>query len=357
MPKKILVGILDWGLGHATRSVPLISYLLQTKCQIFIATSGPQKKILQEAFPKAVFLDPPQYNIQYPSGGKQLTLSILRQLPRFKKLIDKEHQWVQKVVSEKNINLIISDNRYGFHAPGIRSAFITHQLSPRSGFGPVADLVARKLHYGFIRSFDECWVPDLESNGGLAGALSHPPSLPDNVTYIGPLSRFLLGEDTLQESTLGEYGILAVMSGPEPARTEFEYLIRRQLKAIGKPHLLVRGLPGNKERLAQHELNHAGARELEELMTQAGVVICRSGYTSVMDLVRLRKKAVLVPTPGQTEQEYLAEHLQEKKLFPYLAQDRLDIKKAVSIADTFEYRFPEVDFDAYKKTLDRFINK
>jgi hypothetical protein len=357
MPKKILVGILDWGLGHATRSVPLISYLLQTKCQIFIATSGPQKKIMQEVFPKAVFLHPPPYNIQYPLGGKQLTLSILRQLPRLKKLIDEEYQWVQKVVSEKNINLIISDNRYGFHAPGIPSAFITHQLSPRSGLGPVADLVVRKLHYGYIRSFDECWVPDLESDGGLAGTLSHPPSLPDNVTYIGPLSRFLLGEDTLQESTLGEYGILAVMSGPEPARTEFENLIRPQLKNYGLPYFLIRGLPGNEEHHEPNEMNHASAADLETIMTQAGVVICRSGYTSVMDLVRLRKKAVLVPTPGQTEQEYLAEHLQENKLFPYLAQNRLDIKKAVSIADTFEYRFPAVDFDAYKKTLDRFINK
>jgi Glycosyltransferase family 28 C-terminal domain len=348
MPKKILVGILDWGLGHATRSIPLISYLLQTQCQIFIAASGPQKKILLEAFPEARFLDPPPYNIQYPPGGKML--------------IDEEHRWVQKIVSVYGIELIISDNRYGFHAPGIPSAFITHQLSPRSGWGPAADLVARKAHYGFIKPFDECWVPDLAANGGLAGALSHPPSLPAHVTYIGPLSRFslggpTLGESTLGESTLGEGGILAVISGPEPARTEFELLARQQLKNMDMPNLLVRGLPDEQESPAQNELNHAGAAEMEKLMTETGIVICRSGYTSVMDLVRLRKKAVLVPTPGQTEQEYLAEHLQEKKLFPYLPQDRFDMKHAVAVANTFEYRFPEVDFDAYKKTLERFIRK
>ena len=361
MPKKILVGILDWGLGHATRSIPLISYLLQTQCQIFIAASGPQKRILQGAFPQARFLDPPPYNIQYPHGGKMLTLSILKQLPRLKKLITEEHRWVLKTVSEYNIDLIISDNRYGFYAPGIPSAFITHQLSPRSGWGPLADLAARAIHYRHIKAFDECWVPDLAANGGLAGSLSHPPTLPANVTYIGPLSRLSLGGRSLGGSPLGGRPlggrILAVISGPEPARTEFEQLVRQQLKTIAIPHMLVRGLPDEQESPAQNELNHADAAEMEKLMTEAGIVICRSGYTSVMDLLRLRKRAVLVPTPGQTEQEYLAEHLQEKKFFPYLAQDRFDMKNAVSIANTFEYRFPEVDFDAYKKTLDRFISK
>jgi UDP-N-acetylglucosamine:LPS N-acetylglucosamine transferase len=147
------------------------------------------------------------------------------------------------------------------------------------------------------------------------------------------------------------------MSGPEPARTEFENLVRQQLKSIEMTHMLVRGLPGEQESPAQHELNHADAPEMGQLMAEAGLVICRCGYTSVMDLLRLRKKAVLVPTPGQTEQEYLAAHLQEKKLFPYLPQDRFDLKSAVSIANTFEYRFPEMDFDAYKKTLERFISK
>lgn len=366
MPKKILVGILDWGLGHATRSIPLINYLLQTQCQIFIATSGAQKKILQEAFPQASFLDPPPYDIQYPPGGKQLTLSILKQLPRLKKLIDEEHRWVQKKVAEKNIDLIISDNRYGFHAPGIPSAFITHQLSPRSGWGPLADMVARSAHYRFIKPFDECWIPDMANHGGLAGILSHPRTLPANVTYIGPLSRLSLGGGALGGGALGGSPlggsalggrILVVISGPEPARTEFEQLARQQLKNIDMPHLLVRGLPDNKESPAQNELNHADATEMGRLMTQAGIVICRSGYTSVMDLVRLRKKAVLVPTPGQTEQEYLAAYLQEKKIFPYLAQDRFDVKKAVAIANTFEYRFPEADFDTYKKTLERFITQ
>ena len=146
------------------------------------------------------------------------------------------------------------------------------------------------------------------------------------------------------------------MSGPEPARSEFEQLIRPQLKNHGVPYLLIRGLPAHEGDPQENELNHANTAVLGRLLKQASLVICRSGYTSVMDLVSLRKKAVLVPTPGQTEQEYLAEHLQEMKLFPYLPQDGFDMKNAVSIANTFEYRFPEVDFDAYKRTLDRFIS-
>jgi UDP:flavonoid glycosyltransferase YjiC (YdhE family) len=353
MPKKILVGILDWGLGHATRCVPLIRYLLQTQCQIFIAATGAQKKILQDAFPEAYFLDPPPYRIQYPPGGNNLIFSIVKQLPRLQKLIEEEQKWVSTAVLEHKIDLVISDNRYGFHAPGIPSAFITHQLSPRSGWGLLADLTARAVHYRYIKAFDECWVPDLANNGGLAGGLSHPSALPSTVSYIGPLSRFTLGESTLGECV----GILAVMSGPEPARTEFESLIRPQLKSCGIPYRLVRGLPGNEESLEPFEMNYAGTAALGQLMAKADLVICRSGYTSVMDLVRLRKKAVLVPTPGQTEQEYLAEHLQTKKLFPYLPQDRFDLKNAVSLANSFEYGFPEMDYDAYKKTLDRFISK
>ncbi|HSF45741.1 MAG TPA: glycosyltransferase, partial [Chitinophagaceae bacterium] len=155
----------------------------------------------------------------------------------------------------------------------------------------------------------------------------------------------------------GGGGVLAIMSGPEPARTEFESLIRPQLKDCGMPYVLVRGLPGNEESPGPNELNYADADTLGKLMAEARVVICRSGYSSVMDLVMLRKKAVFVPTPGQTEQEYLAAHLQEKRLFPYLDQGQFDLKNAVSMANSFDYHFPDMDFGAYQKTLERFINK
>lgn len=351
MPKKILVAVLDWGLGHATRCVPLISYLLQTECQIIIAASGPQKKILLEAFPGLVFIDPPPYDIRYPLKGRNLVFSIIKQLPRLNKLIQKEHEWLKAAVAEYGLNLIISDNRYGFHAPGVASVIITHQLSPMSGLGPLIDNIVRKVHYRYLDKFDECWVPDQQQNGGLAGALSHPATLPARVKYIGPISRLSPGRMAVTSD------LLVILSGPEPARSQFEVIMRRQLEHYPGTYHLIRGLPGDSNKPRPGELNHGDTHTIQKLMAEASFVICRSGYTTIMDLVKLGKKAVLVPTPGQTEQEYLAHHLDEKGLFPFMQQSEFDLAKAVETAGTYNYQTLNIDFEAYKPALQYLINK
>jgi UDP:flavonoid glycosyltransferase YjiC (YdhE family) len=349
MPKKIIVGILDWGLGHATRCIPLISYLLQTKCQIFIATSGPQKKVLLEAFPGLVFIDPPPYAVRYPRKGKNLVFSLIKQLARLNKIIETEHDWLQKAVAEYGFDLIISDNRYGFHAPGIPSVIITHQLSPRSGMGSVLDNLVRKIHYRYLGKFDECWVPDLQPAGGLAGSLSHPDELPSRTLYIGPLSRLSNVQATIPSR------LLVILSGPEPARSQFEEIIRSQLKDYQEPYLLVRGLPGNEIASSPNELNHADTKTMDKLMAEANLVICRSGYTSIMDLVKLGKKAVLVPTPGQPEQEYLAHHLHQRSLFPFMSQEKFNLLKAIEQSKDYHYQMLEADFETYKHALQHLI--
>ncbi|HLO82010.1 MAG TPA: glycosyltransferase [Chitinophagaceae bacterium] len=351
MPKKIIVGILDWGLGHATRCIPLIDYMLQTECQIFIAASGPQRKILQEAFPSLSFLDPPPYQIQYPPRGKNLVFSIIKQLPRLRKIIKSEHDWLQKAITEYGIDLIISDNRYGFQARGVHSVMITHQLAPKSGMGTLIDRIARIFQYHYINQFDECWVPDLREQGGLAGELSHPNSVPERTIYIGPLSRFS------KAKAEGSPKLLVLISGPEPARSEFEELMRAQLQNYHRPYLLVRGLPGSPSIPGPKELNHASTETLGRLLEEASLVICRSGYTTVMDLVRLGKKAVLVPTPGQTEQEYLAQHLQKRNMFPFMLQSAFVLEKAIEMSETFSAAMPTVDFDAFHAALDRVIKQ
>lgn len=351
MPKKIIIGILDWGLGHATRCIPLIEYMLQTECQIFIAATGPQREILREAFPSLTFLDPPPYSIQYPPKGKNLVFSIIRQLPRLRKIIKSEHDWLQKNVAEYGIQLIISDNRYGFHARGVHSVLITHQLSPKSGMGRLIDHMARKIQYGYINQFDECWVPDLPIQGGLAGELSHPAIVPKRTSYIGPLSRFNAVKAT------GMPKLLVLISGPEPARSEFEEIMRAQLKNYHEPYLLVRGLPGSNSTAGPNELNHAGTETMGRLLGEASLVICRSGYTTVMDLVKLGKKAVLVPTPGQTEQEYLAHHLEKQGMFPFMLQSAFVLDRAIEMSKTFGPEIPEVDFEAFHHILDRVINQ
>ena len=351
MPKKILVAVLDWGLGHAARCIPIINYLLQTQCQIFIAASGPRKKMLLEAFPGLVFIDPPPYDIRYPLKGRNLVFSIIKQLPRLNKLIHQEHEWLKAAIAEYGFNLIISDNRYGFYAPGVPSVIITHQLSPLSGMGPLIDKIVRKVHYRYLNRFDECWVPDLQHQGGLAGTLSHPTVLPARVKYIGPLSRLSGGQS---ETTSN---LLVILSGPEPARSQFEVIIRRQLEHYSGPYQMIRGLPGDSNQPLPGELNHASTETIQKLMLEASLVICRSGYTTIMDLVKLGKKAVLVPTPGQTEQEYLARYLDEKGLFPFVRQSAFDLAKAVERSGTYDYQTLNIDYEAYKPALQHLINK
>lgn len=353
MPKKILVGVLDWGLGHATRCVPLIDYLLQLECQIFIAASGPQKKILQEAFPALQFLEPPPYAIAYPGNGKSMQTAIIRQLPRLYKVISAEERWLELELRKHGFDLIISDNRYGFRHGSVHSVFITHQLSPRSGFGKLADFFVRKVHYHFIRVFDECWVPDIEAGGGLAGELSHPHNLPPNTTFIGPMSR-LEGPDAAGDHN---GAILLLISGPEPARTQFEVMLRSQLKDYKGHYIMVRGLPGSPDQGNPGELNHVDAAALARLMAESSLIICRSGYTTIMDLLKMGKKAFLVPTPGQTEQEYLAEYLENKGIFPFAKQSRFSLTDAMAKARSYPYQVPELDFEAYKKDVENLINR
>ncbi len=350
MPKKILVGILDWGLGHATRMVPLINHLLQLQCQIFIAATGPQKKILREIFPELEFYDPPPYSIKYPKKGRNMPLVIFGQLPRLYKVIRRGKAWVAMQHEKHQFDLIISDNRYGFHHKKVCSIFISHQLSPKSGWGPVTDLLLRKIHFQFINPFNRCWVPDVEAGGGLAGELSHPPVLPPNTRFIGPLSRLE------KQTNLIRYQLLILISGPEPSRSDFEQMLRVQLKDYKGSYVLIRGLPGSTQQAGPGELNHVDAPTLSRLMSESSLVICRSGYTTVMDLLKMGKKAFLVPTPGQTEQEYLAKHLDQEGIFPFDQQHCFNLPAAIDKATWYKYHVPVIDFDAYKKDIENVIN-
>jgi UDP-N-acetylglucosamine transferase subunit ALG13 len=217
--------------------------------------------------------------------------------------------------------------------------------------GSFIDTLVRKVHYQHLNKFDKCWVPDQEKAGGLAGTLSHPVQLPTRVQYIGPLSRLS------RTRSITSSKLLVVLSGPEPARSQFEEIVQLQLQHYPGPYLLVRGLPGGDLNNNPDELNYADTETMNRLFSEASLVICRSGYTTIMDLVKLGKKAVLVPTPGQTEQEYLAHHLHEKNLFPYMYQSEFDLAKAVERSGTYNYQTLNIDFEAYKPALQQLINK
>jgi UDP:flavonoid glycosyltransferase YjiC (YdhE family) len=330
---RVLVAPLDWGLGHATRCIPLVHELLRQGCEVVLAGEGGIRWLLQAEFGEIRFLRLPGYGIRYTDSGRSLVKGLARQLPRLLRVIKEEHRWLQKVVEEEGIDLVISDNRYGLYHPTVPSVILTHQLLVQTGYGPRADRWLQRLHYRFLNRFHQCWVPDAPGEENLGGLLSHPDVLPRvPVFYTGPLSRFTNSPGSIEKGPL-----LVVLSGPEPQRSLLERQLLRQLVALPRETVLVRGLLGERDPVHTAKqitvFNYLTSDPLRQLMAAAPLVICRSGYSTIMDLAALNKKAVLIPTPGQTEQLYLGHYLQEKGQAFCYEQSEFDLFTAVVEAD------------------------
>lgn len=346
-PRRILISPLDWGLGHASRIIPLINRYLEQGDNIIIAGSGLSLNLLKKQFPTLKSIEIPSFKMKY-SASKSQVWAVAKAFPRLIYYSIREHSALKRIVKEENIDFIISDNRFGLYHKTVPSAYITHQLMiklPRP-WGFLEPFVA-SVHRCIINKFTECWVPDFkEVELSLAGELSHPNKKPRNVKYIGILSRFskrctpygratdgntitqaspvLRTSDTCLQNRITPYGrenitpnlALAILSGAEPQRTIFEKELLASLQS--KPHeniILVQGKIEAEQKITQvgkvTVYNFMNTEELEKNILKADEIICRSGYSSIMDLYALGKlqNATLIPTPGQTEQEYLAEYI------------------------------------------------
>ena len=350
---RVLIVPLDWGLGHATRCIPIINELIKQKCEVIIAADGDPFFLLKKEFPGLVFLRIKGYKIKYGHNRKWLPFKLFLQLPKIISCIWRENVWLEKIIDEYQIDSVISDNRFGAYNKRIPCVYITHQLYINTG-NVFSEKIAQKIHYHFIKKYSNCWVPDFKENG-LAGELSHPAGIPSNVLYIGPLSRF-----EKINAVPKIYNLLISLSGPEPQRTIFERMILTQLKTFRKKVLLVRGLPRqNKKPAADMEsieiVNHLSAEELNVAFQQAEIILSRSGYSTIMDLVKLGRNAILVPTPGQTEQEYLSDYLMDKKYFYSVRQNNFSLETTIDYAASFPFISPSFSVDHYKQVINEFV--
>lgn len=355
---KILIAPLDWGLGHATRSIPLITALLAEGCEVLIAADGHIRVLLHEEFPELTILPLKGYRIRYAKQKKWLLFKIAFQIPGLLFSIFREYHWLKKAVKDHSIDAIISDNRFGMYHKHIPSVYITHQLLIKTG-NKLSENILMKLHYWFIKKYKQCWVPDyFEGSKNIAGELSHPVFPPDNIKYIGGLSRFKK-TDNIEE----KFDLLILLSGPEPQRTIFEKELFFQLKQYCGNVLFVRGLPGGNETLATQTnknctiqiRNHLVAQELCHAIKQAKMIISRSGYTTIMDLIKLQKKGILVPTPGQTEQEYLAQYLMQQQLFYSVQQQDFLLNEVLEKTASFPYLHSTFNMEQYKNVIQQFV--
>ena len=339
--KKILVAPLDWGLGHATRCIPIVHYLLSLGHQVTWATEGAVAVLLKENFPDLTIIPLKGYRISYQKLGGSFAQTIVRQLPKVFKAICSERKWMHELLKQHRFDLIISDNRYGLHHPHIPSVILTHQVQMLSGKGGVLDKCLLGLHRKKLEKFQKCWIVDIPQAPGLAGILSHPDRLPNNAQYIGLLSQ-MQAQKTAQ---LASKPILLLLSGPEPQRTLLQSALLKAANDLPEYRfVLVAGKPDvpTPSALPAHItfITHAGAEQLAGLMYSAEAVVCRSGYSTLMDLVCMKKKALLIPTPGQTEQEYLARTLSLYRGFVCSEQDDIRLGQQLERLRQHSWDFP-----------------
>jgi uncharacterized protein (TIGR00661 family) len=340
MKRNILVAPLNWGLGHATRCIPIINALLENNFNPIIASDGIALDILKKEFPNLQLLKLPSYEIEYAKDGKNFKWKMFKNSPKMISAILEEKKIVKQWISEYNLSGIISDNRLGVRSKKVPSVFITHQLKVLTGN---TTWISSKLHQNIIKKFSECWVPDFKEKPNLTGKLGHLKNSNLNVKYIGPLSR-------LEKIEMPKkYDLMVLLSGPEPQRTLLEEKLILELTKFDGEMLFVRGVVEDEQKTSKAGksvfYNFMTSNELEVAFNESETVLCRSGYTTIMDLTKLGKRAFFIPTPGQYEQEYLAKKLHKDGLYPYKSQDEFVIENLYEV-DLYK------GFETKKNTLD-----
>lgn len=327
-------------MGHATRCVPIIKGLIKEGFEPILASDGNALLLLQKEFPFLKSYTLPTYNIKYSKSSKNLKLKLILSVPSIFFAVKNEKKIVAQLVEKENIKGIISDNRFGVFSNLIPSVYITHQLNVLSG---KTTPITSKTHQKIIAKYNECWVPDIESEPNYSGILGHLDGNSFNLKYIGILSRLKPYKSEIK------YELLVLLSGPEPQRTTLENKLLIELQNHTGKILFVRGVLKNSKGIKEPNnfevVNYLGAEALEKAINQSNLIIARSGYSTIMDLAVLGKKAFFIPTPGQFEQEYLAKKLQHKNISPFSNQQDFTINKLNEI-DKYS------GFTPYKNKID-----
>lgn len=324
--KTILIAPLNWGLGHATRCIPIIKALQENNYIPIIASDGIALELLRKEFPYIQFLELPSYQIEYAKNGKNFKWKLFKSCPKIIQAIYNEKKLVKEWIKKYEIDGIISDNRLGVFSKKIPSVFMTHQLNVMTGN---TTWLTSKIHQNIIKKYTTCWVPDIAATPNLTGELGHLENTSLNIQYIGPLSRLH------KKQTEIKYDLMIILSGPEPQRGILEEKLKIEILRYPGKIIFIKGVVEKNQIKEQIEnvtyYNFMNTRQLEQAFNESDKVLCRSGYTTVMDLAKLDKKAFFIPTPGQYEQEYLAKKYKEEGLVPYAEQDNFKIENLLEI--------------------------
>jgi hypothetical protein len=407
---KVLVAPLDWGLGHATRCVPVIREFLNQGAEVELAVVKANANFFREVFPELRQRLAPSYNIVYPKHGYNMALWLLKNSVHLNAVMRYEHHFAEEMVKRHGYDVLFSDNRFAFYSKNALSIYMTHQRRiafPRAF--AAFERIGVMWHANIMRKFDEVWVPDLEIYPGYAGSLSHSGATPGDkpMRFVGTLSRFSeMGNDgnalgnapapvdlerevdlmsvsefmahsanvewdaAPEKRTSGNhsfemranYKVVAVVSGVEPARTQFEQQLREALQQIPGQHMMILGKPSAEQKTwteGNIEFHtHLATNDFAEAVKRADFVVSRGGYSTVMDMAELGAKCIFVPTPGQFEQIVLAHDLSKAGYAVEIPADELS---AETLASAFEksVKMPKVEkqnllHDAVENVVRRF---
>lgn len=343
---RILVSPLDWGLGHAARMIPVIAYLIARKQEVFISSYGESHEFLKKEFPALQHIHHPGISVTYPVDGK-MTSHLLKQLPSLIFQLRREKTYTSKLVERIRPDLILSDNRYGVYSPDVYSIFITHQTKIKT---PNFNRLVNAVNHNLIHRFNECWIPD-DPFGKFSGTLSDAAALKIKYNYMGCLSTV---EDQADSKV---YDYCFIISGPEPQRTLFAEKVNEVLKQIAdRKVIIITAIEYDfTNRSAHHEvLYKAGRGYASSQILSSSVVVSRPGYSTIMDLAGTGIKALFIPTPGQTEQEYLAEKLHRENISACVFQDQFTADSLSLINDTRGFDKP-ADKRIFEREIDRVL--
>lgn len=322
LKKRILVAPLNWGLGHATRCIPIIQELIKNNFEPIIGSDGSALSLLKKEFPNLQSVELPSYNVNYSKKGAYFKLKLISNIPSIAIAIKNENNFIKAFIKTHTIDGIISDNRLGLYCKEVPCVIVTHQLNVLSGN---TTWLSTKLHQKFINRFDQCWVPDFKGDKNLSGTLGHSNKISISTKYIGPLSRFS------KTTTDLKYNLMVLLSGPEPQRSLLENKLLSELKNYKGKVVFIKGNVES-EQIVKVDgnmtiYNYMTSTELEKTIKESQLILSRSGYTTIMDLYKLSKKCFFIPTPGQYEQVYLAKKLKQDLIAPFCFQDEFTIEK------------------------------
>jgi hypothetical protein len=335
--QNILVAVLNWGLGHATRMVPVIDRLIESHAHVVIASSGSAGRLLCQRYPQLHYYELADYKVRYARGWL-MGIAMAKNAHTIARAIRMENRKVAEIHERENLDIIIADNRYGCHLPNTTNILVTHQVRPRApaGFNMFQPVINRQVQQ-YINRFDECWIPDVPSQN-LSGQLSDPSQLKIPAKYIGWLSRF---SQKLPRHGNKDYDWLAILSGPEPQRSYLQTKFIHNCVRKGQKGAVLAGKPGATNNTIDGIpiIPHLADEEMLQLISRSRHVLMRPGYSSLMDFVTISQPALLVPTPGQTEQQYLAKCVKRWPQFSVQSQRKLDLEKAKGL-QSFEAPIP-----------------